>query len=246
MPTGGTRLNQDDKCDGLASTSIYFRVSGKYRKKRGTNPFKSSIEHLDKYHTTSAVCSKLGVSLSAAHPCNPPCATRDHRRDPQRQTLMPKVHSGASGEGGGWCSPEKQSTTPGSCWWFQLEGPMADLPQPWHAGTEAQPLISCFELLAELALLVCRLRSPLPTSGRITLRQSSDNVTAGGAIMKGFTTAHPLRRFVQVLIRWATVSRIKLEADYLPGIDNEWADPLSRNKKSLRVSSRRKSALNFL
>ena len=108
---------------------------------------------------------------------------------------------------------------------------MADRPQSWHAGTEAQPVISCFELLAQLALLVCRLRSPLPTSGRIKLRQNSDNVTAGAAIMKGFTTAHPLRGSVQVIIRWATISRIKLEVDYLPGIDNEWADALSRNNE---------------
>ena len=48
----------------------------------------------------------------------------------------------------------------------------------------------------------------------------------------GFTTAHPLRRFVQVIIRWATISRIKLE--YLPGIDNEWSDALSRNKEFIK------------
>ena len=77
-----------------------------------------------------------------------------------------------------WCPPEAQSVTPGPCWWFQLQGSMADLPQSWRARTEALPLISCFELLAHLALLVCRVRSPLPTSGRITLRQRSDNVTA--------------------------------------------------------------------
>ena len=131
--------------------------------------------------------------------------------------------------GTGWqCSPDTQFVSPSSCWWFQLEGSMADLPQSWHAGTDAQPLISCFELLAQLAPLVCRLRSPLPTSGRITLRQGSDNVTSGAATMKGFTTAHPLRRFVQVIVRWATISRIKLE------IDNEWAAALSRNKKFIK------------
>ena len=64
--------------------------------------------------------------------------------------------------------------------------------------------------------------------------------------MKGFTIAHPLRRFVQVIIPWATISRIKLEIDDIPGIDNEWADALSRNKDSSRVSSRRNSALNSL
>ena len=90
---------------------------------------------------------------------------------------------------GRWCSAETQSVTPGSCCWFQLEGSTADLPQSWHAGTKAQPLISCFELLAQLALVVCRLRSPLPVSGRISLRQGSDNVTACAAIMEGFTTA---------------------------------------------------------
>ena len=102
---------------------------------------------------------------------------------------------------GGWCSAETPSVTPGSCWWFQLEGSMADLPQSWDAGNEAQPLIGCFELLAQLALLVCRLRSPLPVSGRISLRQGSDNIIAGAAIMKGFMTSHPLRRFAQVIVR---------------------------------------------
>ena len=63
------------------------------------------------------------------------------------------------------------------------------------------------------------------STGRIHGRPS-----AGAAIMKGFTTAGPLRRFVQVTIRWATITRVKLEIDYLPGIDNEWADALSRNK----------------
>ena len=110
---------------------------------------------------------------------------------------------------------------------------MADLPQSWHAGTEAQPLIRRFELLAQLSPVLCRLRSPLATSGRITMRQSSDNVTAGTAIMKGFTTKHPLRRFVQVITRWATISCVKLEVD-LPGIDNEWADGLSRNKAFIK------------
>ena len=67
---------------------------------------------------------------------------------------------------GGWRSPEKQFPSPGSCWWFQLEGSMADLPQSWNAGNEAQLLISCCELKAPLALLACRFRSPLPTKHR--------------------------------------------------------------------------------
>ena len=133
-----------------------------------------------------------------------------------------------------WFSPEKQFPSPDCCWWFQLEGSMADLPQSMHAGNEAQPLISCFELLAQSALLVGCLRSPLPTSGCITLRQCSDNVTAGEAIMGGFTTADPLRRFVQVPTRWSTFSRVKLEVDDLRGIDHEWADALSRNKGSIK------------
>ena len=51
---------------------------------------------------------------------------------------------------------------------------------------------------------------------------------------EGFTTAHPLRRFVHVFARWAAIARIKLEVHYLPGIGNEWADVLSRNKDSIR------------
>ena len=96
---------------------------------------------------------------------------------------------------------------------------MADLPQSWRADNEAQPLISCFELLVQLALLVWRWRSPLPVSGRISLRQGSDHVTAGAAIMTRFETAQPLQRFVQVIARWATISSGKLEVDYIQGID---------------------------
>ena len=35
-------------------------------------------------------------------------------------------------------------------------------------------------------------------------------------------------------MRWATIFRIKLEVDGLPGIDNEWADALNRDKDSVR------------
>ena len=83
-----------------------------------------------------------------------------------------------------------------------MKDPWQIFRSPGTPETEAQPLISYFELLAQLALLVCRLRSPSPTSRRIAFRQRSDNVTAGAAIMKGFTTAHLLRRFFQVIIRW--------------------------------------------
>ena len=153
---------------------------------------------------------------------------RDH---PKQQTLMPKVRSGALGAG---VRPKHSPSLLAPVGWLQLEGFMADLPQSWHAGTEAQPLISYFELLAQLALLVCHLHSPLPTSGRISLRQSSDNVTAGAAIMKEFTTAHLLRRFVQVFTRWAAIYRVTLEVGFLPGIDNDWADALSRSKDSMK------------
>ena len=72
----------------------------------------------------------------------------------------------------------------------------------------------------------------------MSFEKQNDNyhtfITACEAIMKGFTTAHPLRRFVQVIIRWATISRIKLEVDYIPGIDNEWADAVSRNKEFIK------------
>ena len=52
--------------------------------------------------------------------------------------------------------------------------------------------------------------------------------------MRGFTIAHPLRRFVQVITRWATISWVNLEVDNIPGIDNEWANALSRNKEFIK------------
>ena len=183
-------------------------ASGKSRKRTGTKPSMSSAKCTDKGRTLN----KCGFQIPCL-PCVPGCLI-------------------FSGPGETHCKKP-----PGSCWWFQLEGCMADLPQSWLAGNEAQPFISCFELLAQLALLVCRLRSPLLVSGRISLRQGSDNVTPGAAIVRGFTTSHPLRRFVQVIIRWATTTRVKLEVDFFPGIDNEWADALSRNKGFISASN---------
>ena len=47
-----------------------------------------------KHRAVSGTHSTLASSQFAGHPGNPPCATRDHRRDPQQQTLMPQVSSG--------------------------------------------------------------------------------------------------------------------------------------------------------
>ena len=51
----------------------------------------------------------------------------------------------------------------------------------------------------------------------------------GTQVPQHILTAHPLRRFVRIVVRWATISRIKLDIDYIPGIDNEWTDALSHN-----------------
>ena len=52
--------------------------------------------------------------------------------------------------------------------------------------------------------------------------------------MRGFTIAHPLRHLFHFIIRWATISLVKLEVDNILGIDNEWANALSRNKVSIK------------
>ena len=71
---------------------------------------------------------------------------------------------------GRWCSAETQSVTPGSCWWFQLEGSLADLPKSWYA---------CWHSWRSWSAACdrhCRF-----------LDACSDNVTTGAAIMEGFT-----------------------------------------------------------
>ena len=87
---------------------------------------------------------------------------------------------------------------------------------PAHSGTTTCGLSGLVDFLlaplngTPLFALLAKHQSP-----RITLRQSSDNSTTGPAIMKRFTTAHPLRCFVQVIIQWATISRVKLEVDFI-------------------------------
>ena len=142
---------------------------------------------------------------------------RDTR--PQEGSAAADAYAQGTSSGiGGWCSAETQSVSPSSSWWFQLEGSMADLPQSWRAGTEALPPSSCFELLAQLALLVFRSRSPLPTSRRITLRQSFGQRHRRLSHHEGGSRQH-----ISCAVSFRssydghTISRIKLEADHLSG-----------------------------
>ena len=133
---------------------------------------------MSKQQTAFATHFRPGTSRSDGHHCNPLCGTRAHKKDPQRQTPMPKVRPGASPGGTHQKHmPSLQAPAGG----FSCEAPWRISRNPGKQGMKHGPLISCFELLTQLALLVCRLRSPLPTSGRILLRQGADNVTASAA-----------------------------------------------------------------
>ena len=50
---------------------------------------------MSKHQKISEKRWRLGTSQFAAHPCNPPCVTCEHRKVHQQLTLMYKVRSGA-------------------------------------------------------------------------------------------------------------------------------------------------------
>ena len=60
---------------------------------RALNPRSKYVKAPGNFRSTGR---GLGSYNPPRIPCDLPCATRNHRRDPPRQTLVPKVHSGAS------------------------------------------------------------------------------------------------------------------------------------------------------
>ena len=152
---------------------------------------------------------------SAGLLCNPPCATGDHRRDLQRQTHTPKELTGALGDG---ARPRRH---------FRLWAPAggSSSKDPWQIfrspGTQEMmkhnrksAVWNGWRSWRCWFAVYARFCRP-PDASRCDSVQT--NVTAGAAIMKGFTTADPLRRSVKVSTRGATISRVKACGRLPPG-----------------------------
>ena len=127
---------------------------------------------------------------------------------------------------GGWFTLH-DADPESSAFWFSLEFSVADMPTAWNMRPDAQRDIATYELLAQIALFVCRVRF-LPAHSQLCLHAFSDNTPAEGAACKLFTTARPLKHAVQCLAAWASFFDSHLHVSHVPGAKNDLADALSR------------------
>ena len=113
--------------------------------------------------------------------------------------------------------------------WFSEQYTVSDF---GFAGIElssrASDNISCYECLAQIALLHC-LSAALP-GGRMHVRipSWSDNTGAEAVSNKLFTSSYPLSIFAQRLALFSCFSGIELDTTHISGHRNELADWLSR------------------
>ncbi|CAE7285202.1 unnamed protein product [Symbiodinium sp. CCMP2592] len=88
--------------------------------------------------------------------------------------------------------------------------------------------ISCYEALAQAALILAA-SALLPCSCvPITLRALSDNTGAESGLNNSLTTSQPLCFFLERISLLAAVHRITPDVSHIPGEDNDKADALSR------------------
>ena len=102
-----------------------------------------------------------------------------------------------------------------------------------HRGSQngspnAQRDIGCYELLAQIALVLL-LATLIPGGrARVCVRSMSDNSSAEAAINKLMTRSSPMCFFAQQLALVAFSTAITLDCHHVSGFRNEAADMLSR------------------
>ena len=125
------------------------------------------------------------------------------------------------------------------------QGFMANLPQSWHAGTEAQSLISCFELLAQLAALLCRLPSPLPIPSASHCGKARQRHCRRGCHERVHDSTSPasLRSGHH---KMGTIFGFSLKSTSFQGSTTRGPTHSAKPRIRSKVSSRLHSALNFV
>ena len=113
--------------------------------------------------------------------------------------------------------------------WFSEKYTLADLAcLNLPLNDNAQRDIGCYELLAQIALVLLLATSVPGGRARICVRSMCDNASAEAAINKLMTTRSPMCFFAQQLALVAFSTAITLDCHHVSGFRNESADMLSR------------------
>ena len=113
--------------------------------------------------------------------------------------------------------------------WFSERYTLADLAcLNLPLNDNAQRDIGCYELLAQIALVLLLAASVPGGRARICVRSMCDNSSAEATINKLMTTSSPMCFFAQQLALVAFSTAITLDCQHVSGFRNESADMLSR------------------
>ena len=122
--------------------------------------------------------------------------------------------------------------------WWVFEVKYIWFPQRWSpkdfsslgisVSQDMQRDVSCYEALAQLALLFAASRMWPSRRFNIRISSWSDNSGAESGVNKLFTTSYPLCIFLERLGLLSAICFAELDATHISGPSNEFADGLSR------------------
>ena len=121
--------------------------------------------------------------------------------------------------------------------WFSLQFGIQDLPQECEIekackGTsgllEGHRIISGLETLAQTVLLIMSRDVLTNRCGPCFLPFESDNQGTVGIVNKMFSSKWPMAYLVMNFHHWSTQCNFHAEATHVKGVDNDYADELSR------------------
>ena len=177
-------------------------------------------------HTRSSAASKANIEwLLQCFQADLACPLRS------KPILACKAAADACAEGttvgiGGWFIFSRSVSWFAETWDFQ------EVQQQWPCLTkEAQRYIACFETLAQLMRVAWTAEGQAVRG--LCMPSGTDNTASEAGVNKLFTTAWPLRIFVQLVAAWAYKHKWSVLASHIPGERNVWADQLSRGNTSV-------------
>ena len=129
---------------------------------------------------------------------------------------------------GGWWTVPGQEAAKDTVFWFSIPLQKESLPD-WLQSNSLQSFITSFEALAQLLLLLGRLRGVAPlVHCMLVLRQLCDNSAVVACSRKGLCLKTPLCWILQAIGYYCSCHGVALGMHHCAGVRNIWADALSR------------------
>ena len=129
---------------------------------------------------------------------------------------------------GGWWTVPGQEAAKDTVFWFSIPLQKESLPD-WLQSNSLQSFITSFEALAQLLLLLGRLRGVAPlVHCMLVLRQLCDNSAVVACSRKGLCLKTPLCCILQAIGYYCSCHGVALGMHHCAGVRNIWADALSR------------------